>query len=339
MAGKRGEFGMNMSRPSSNSTYALLAVLLTVPIVYASEGLPSSGTENKTSELTAPPDKSLVCIYRSKSLVGAAVPMRVMLDGSRGVIGPGSFLVKVVEPGAHVVLMEMPPPNVSKLTAMLAPPKPPIPANVSFDTKPGETYFLRATPETGFATNRIAQRFDPPEVAAKTLAESHRVEWLVEGQVPTQAPTAGAISNWAPGIEHGGDIPAGKRVEVLGLAMSASEALKTFTALAAKGDVDGLIKAMILPQGTDEATARTNLSEKLIPFFSDFDRIGNAQVVHPATYPFLDNREGVNLYVFAVTKTGSQKPFVVGFVPNGQNALVAYLDVGHCVKGSHYGCQ
>ncbi|MBV8143696.1 MAG: hypothetical protein JO184_01725 [Gammaproteobacteria bacterium] len=170
-----------MSKPIYNLIYAFLAVVLTVPIVGGASGPPSSGdTERKASEFIAPPDKSLVYIYRSKSLFAAAVPMRVTLDGSRGFIGVSDFLVRAVEPGTHVVLIEMPPPNVSKITALIAPPKAPTPAEVTFDTKPGETYFLHATPAMGFSSGKIGERFDPPETGEKAVAGARRAEWVTE---------------------------------------------------------------------------------------------------------------------------------------------------------------
>jgi len=147
-----------------------------------------------------------------------------------------------------------------------------------------------------------------------------------------------AADDSAPGIERGKGASADQTLKGLGLATRADQAIKMFTSLAAQGDIDGLMGMLVLPTGADQTTVRANLSKEIIPFFSDFDQIPGPKVANTATFKFLDNREGLNFYLFAQTKTGSRKPFVIGFVTDGPRTLVAYVDVGHCIEGRHFAC-
>lgn len=123
--------------------------------------------DSQAKKFVVPPGKSAIYVYRDNSAFGAGVLTKVTLDNSIGVIGPANFLVRVVDPGKHVVFLEKS--GVST----------PIPARATFEVKVNQKIFILTWTEfANFTTNRVRYEFVPPETAEKNLVSFELVEWI-----------------------------------------------------------------------------------------------------------------------------------------------------------------
>lgn len=123
--------------------------------------------DSEAKKFVVPPGKSVVYIYRDNAAFGSGVLTKVTLDSSLGVIGPANFLMKVLDPGKHVILLEK-----SGIST-------PIPAKVTWVANAGEKYFILTWTEfANFTTNRVRYEMVLPEIAVKKLADFDLAEWI-----------------------------------------------------------------------------------------------------------------------------------------------------------------
>lgn len=128
--------------------------------------LASKRLDTEAKKFVVPPGKSVVYVFRDNTLYGAGVLEKVTVDDSFGLIGPANFLVKVVDPGTYVFIIE------SGTTWTL-------PAKVTLEAKAGQEYFIRVWATFKNATtNTVAYEFVAPEAAEKQLVEYALVEWI-----------------------------------------------------------------------------------------------------------------------------------------------------------------
>jgi hypothetical protein len=133
-------------------------------------------------------------------------------------------------------------------------------------------------------------------------------------------------------------VPRGGNVLTLRKAPRAADhtpTIEAFVRLAAAKDVEGLFKTFGNEpvQANGELAIRHYLTNEVIPFFADTERLDSQSRVVSAS--FEDGTTGLIAYAYVVTGSGRMKPFVVAWRVEDGQARWMDVRVDRCVKARH----
>jgi hypothetical protein len=138
----------------------------------ASGPVSDANLDQQAKAFGASPGMAAIYIYRPTGVWGAALLFGITVDdNSRGVLGPGNFLVIEVEPGAHNVYGEF---NMSELGT----PGETIPVYLEIDTAPDRLYFVKHDVKVVRMTNQLTLDIVDEPTGRKAIQGSKLVNWV-----------------------------------------------------------------------------------------------------------------------------------------------------------------